>query len=339
MSDLREAVLGPLPPPPPAAPTLEVRDLSVTFPSRRGKVRAVAHASWRIEQGTSLGVVGESGCGKSVAALAVIGLIDPPGRIDSGRIALRGTDLRQLSEATMRRVRGREVAMIFQEPMTALNPVLSVGEQVAEVLILHEGLRHEAAWRGAVDLLDQVGIPLPMKRARDYPHHLSGGMRQRVMVAMALAGRPALLIADEPTTALDVTVQAQILELMLALQDAHGMAIQFISHDLGVVSEIADEVVVMYAGRVVERAPADRLFSDPRHPYTQGLLETRPSIGERRDRLPAIPGSVPDPTHLPSGCAFRDRCPRAGGACLDRAPRLVSVGEGHEAACVMAETP
>ncbi len=336
MSDLREAVLGPLPP---NAPTLDVRDLSVTFPTRRGRVRAVVHASWRIAEGTTLGVVGESGCGKSVAALAVLGLIDPPGRIDSGHIALRGTDLRRLSEATMRRVRGRQVAMIFQEPMTALNPVLSVGEQVAEVLILHESLPRAAAWRGAVDLLDQVGIPLPMKRAREYPHHLSGGMRQRVMVAMALAGQPSLLIADEPTTALDVTVQAQILELMLSLQEAHGMAIQFISHDLGVVAEIADEVLVMYAGRVVERAPANQLFSDPRHPYTQGLLETRPSIGERREHLPAIPGSVPDPISLPSGCAFRDRCPRATGACLDRVPRIVSVGEGHDAACVVAEMP
>ena len=338
MSDLRDALLGPPPSKPAPPPALEVRDLSVSFASRRGRVRAVAGASWRIERGTTLGVVGESGCGKSVAALAVMGLIEAPGRIDHGAILLRSTDLRLLSEATMQRVRGAEVAMIFQEPMTALNPVMTVGDQVAEVLQLHDNMAHDPAWRAATELLDQVGIALPMKRANDYPHQLSGGMRQRVMVAMALAGRPSLLIADEPTTALDVTVQAQILELMLSLQSEYGMAIHFISHDLGVVSEIADEVMVMYAGRVVEQAPAEVLFSEPRHPYTQGLLATRPRIGERRARLPAIAGSVPDLARLPTGCAFRPRCPRASARCLMRPPPLETVAEGHRVACVESDS-
>ena len=336
MPDLRQAILGPPPAKPAPAPVLDVRNLTVTFPTRGGTVRAACDVSYRIERGTTLGVVGESGCGKTVTALAVMGLIDPPGRIESGSISLRGTDLRLLSEATMQRVRGREVAMIFQEPMTALNPTMTVGDQVAEVLVLHDRLPREAAWRAATELLDQVGIPLPLKSANDYPHQLSGGMRQRVMVAMALAGRPSLLIADEPTTALDVTVQAQILELMLDLQRRTDMAIQFISHDLGVIAEIADEVLVMYAGRVVERAPADELFANPLHPYTQGLLATLPRIGERPARLPAIRGAVPALARLPGGCAFRPRCPLAEARCVPRPPALVEVAPAHFVACVNA---
>jgi oligopeptide/dipeptide ABC transporter ATP-binding protein len=339
MSNLREAVLGPAPDKAAPPPVLEVRDLSVVFATRAGPITAVDQISYRIERGRTLGVVGESGCGKSVAAMAVMRLVDPPGRITGGAVMLRGTDLRRLTEERLRTLRGREFAMIFQEPMTALNPVMTVGDQVAEVLILHDNLAARDAWRGAVDLLDRVGIALPMKRAHDYPHQLSGGMRQRVMIAMALACRPSLLIADEPTTALDVTVQAQILDLMVDLQDSHGMAIQFISHDLGVVSEIADDVVVMYAGRIVEAAPAEQLFEDPRHPYTQGLLATLPRIGAGRRRLEAIPGAVPDLADLPTGCAFRDRCPRAIATCAGSPPSLLEVEPGHRAACYAVTAP
>jgi peptide/nickel transport system ATP-binding protein len=333
MSDLREAVLGPAPKKAPPPPVLAVEDLRVEFPTRRGIVRAADGLSYRIERGTTLAVVGESGCGKTVTALAVMGLIDPPGRVDAGKVALRGTDLTLLPETALRRLRGREMAMIFQEPMTALNPVMRVGDQVAEPLILHGRLGRTEAWRAACDLLDRVGIPMPLRRAHDYPHQLSGGMRQRVMIAMALACSPSLLIADEPTTALDVTVQAQILELLLALQESYGTAIQYISHDLGVISEIADEIVVMYAGRIVERARAETLFEAPRHPYTRGLLATRPRIGDRRERLPAISGQVPDLARLPSGCAFRDRCALARPHCATRPPPLEAIGEDHQVAC------
>ena len=337
MADLRQAVLGPEPAKALPPPVLDVRDLTVIFDTRAGPLTAVDGISYTIERGRTLGVVGESGCGKSVAALAIMGLIDPPGRLDDGTVTLRGTDLGRLSEDRLCTLRGRELAMIFQGPMTALNPVMTVGDQVAEVLILHDKLPAREAWRSAVELLDRVGIALPMKRAHEYPHHLSGGMRQRVMIAMALACKPSLLIADEPTTALDVTVQAQILDLMLDLQDSFGMAIQFISHDLGVISEIADEVVVMYAGRVVERAAADAVFAGPRHPYTQGLLATLPRIGAGHDRLPAIRGMVPDLGQLPSGCAFRDRCPRAMSVCAGAPPPLADVAPDHRVACYAAE--
>jgi oligopeptide/dipeptide ABC transporter ATP-binding protein len=339
VSDLREAVLGPAPPKSAPAPALDVRNLSVTFETRQGPLRAVDNISYRIDRGRTLGVVGESGCGKSVSALAVMGLIDPPGEASAGAINLRGTDLSRLPEPMLCGLRGRDVAMIFQEPMTALNPVMTVGDQIAEVLILHEELtERDARWR-TVELLERVGISLPMRRAHEYPHQLSGGMRQRVMIAMALACKPALLIADEPTTALDVTVQAQILELMLELQESVGMAIQFISHDLGVISEIADDVAVMYAGRIVEQAPAERLFEAPRHPYTRGLLATLPRVGARVGRLPAITGAVPDLADLPSGCAFRDRCPNAIADCAARPPRLGEVAPGHQVACYAPAAP
>ena len=338
MSDLREAVLGPAPGKPPPPPVLAVENLTVEFATRRGVVRAADGLSYRIERGRTLAVVGESGCGKTVTALAVMGLVDAPGRLTAGTVALRGTDLCLLPEAALRRLRGREMAMIFQEPMTALNPVMRVGDQVAEPLILHGRLSANEAWRAACDLLDRVGIPTPLRRAYDYPHQLSGGMRQRVMIAMALACNPSLLIADEPTTALDVTVQAQILELLLELQQSYGTAIQYISHDLGVISEIADDIAVMYAGRIVERAPAARLFEAPRHPYTRGLLATRPRIGARTERLPAIPGQVPDLARLPSGCAFRDRCALARPHCATRPPALETIGHEHQVACFEVKT-
>ena len=317
----------------PRLPVLEIRDLAVEFQTRRGPLRAVDGIGYRIERGRCLGVVGESGCGKSVTALAIMGLIDPPGRIVGGNIALRGRDLCAMDEGDLCRLRGADLAMIFQEPMTSLNPVMTTGDQVAEVLVLHEGLAPRDAANRAVELLDRVGIPTPRHRARDYPHQLSGGMRQRVMIAMALACRPALLIADEPTTALDVTIQAQILELLLALQESEGMAIQFISHDIGVISEIADEVAVMYAGRIVEQAPCHELLGNPCHPYTRGLLATLPRLEANEHRLPVIPGAVPDLAVMPRGCAFQDRCPHAGADCREVAPLAETIAPDHRVAC------
>ncbi len=318
-------------------PVLAVSGLSVAFDTRDGAVPAVSDVSFRVEAGRTLGLVGESGSGKTVTAMAIMGLIDPPGRIARGGVTLLGVSLTGLSEEALCGIRGRRATMVFQEPMTALNPVLRIGDQIAEVSLLHERQGRRAAWNGAVELLDRVGIPEAARRARDYPHQLSGGMRQRAMIAMALAGRPALLIADEPTTALDVTVQAQILELLLELQRDHGTAILFISHDLGVVSEIADEVAVMYAGRIVEQAPANELFASPRHPYTSGLLATLPRMGANRERLPAIGGNVPNLAFLPPGCAFCDRCPAAFDDCRRTRPRLRRVGRGRSAACLLFE--
>ena len=320
---------------------LEVRDLAVAFPidagpGQVGEVRAVDGIGYDIASGATLGVVGESGCGKTVAALALLRLVPPPGRIAGGTVRFDGVDLMTARDDALREVRGDRIAMIFQEPMTALNPVFTVGDQIAEVLTTHRGATPRDAWDRAVGLLDQVGIPAPAMRARDYPHSLSGGMRQRVMIAMALACRPALLIADEPTTALDVTIQAQILDLLLGLQDAMGMAIQFISHDLGVVSEVADEIVVMYSGRIVEHAPADALFHRPLHPYTRALLETLPRLDRRRRRLPSIPGAVPAPGSRPRGCRFRNRCPIAEPRCADAEPALETLAPGHRAACFVA---
>jgi len=339
VTSLKEELLGPRQAAPPPPPVLDVAALSVTFRMRRETVVAVDSVSWRVERGRTLGVVGESGSGKTAAALGVMGLIDPPGEIEADRVGLRGTDLCRLPEKALSRLRGRVMAMVFQEPMTALNPVLTVGDQVAEPLILHQRMGAREAWRCAVDLLHRVGIPLPLRRANDYPHQLSGGMRQRVMIAMALACNPSLLFADEPTTSLDVTVQAQILDLILALQEETGMAIQFISHDLGVISEIADEVAVMYAGRIVEQAPAEALFETPLHPYTHGLLATLPQLGRRVARLPAIPGAVPDLADLPRGCAFRTRCPKAGTLCAEWAPALEEKAPGRRVACHFADAP
>ena len=320
----------------PAAPLVEVRGLTVAFPGAAGDagyVPVVDGIDYDIAAGRTLGVVGESGCGKTMAALALLRLTPPPGRITAGTVRFDGEDLLSLPEDHMRALRGDRIAMIFQEPMTALNPVFTVGDQIAEALTSHRDMPYAAAWERAVALLDLVGIPAPSMRAHDYPHSMSGGQRQRVMIAMALANDPALLIADEPTTALDVTVQAQILELLLGLQDKIGMAIQFISHDLAVISEIADDIAVMYAGRIVERAPAQRLFSGPRHPYTRALLETIPRLSRRQRRLPTIPGSVPAPGRYPRGCRYANRCPLVEPSCRDAEPLLETVAPGHLVAC------
>ncbi len=330
------AGLQPAPGGPGGPALLDVRELSVAFPLDAAAVRVVDRVSWRVTPGRTLGVVGESGCGKTVAALSLLRLVPPPGRIVGGKILFHGKDLLDVPEAGMDAVRGDRIAMIFQEPMSALNPVYPVGDQIAEVLVVPCGATPRAARARAVELLAQVGIPAPARRAADYPHSLSGGMRQRVMIAMALVCRPELLIADEPATALDVTVQAQILELLLRLQDEMGMAIQFISHNLGVISEIADDVIVMYAGRIVESAPAAELFRAPRHPYTRGLLDTVPRIGGRQPRLPSIPGAVPAPGSRGAGCSFRDRCPWAEARCAEAEPALETLAPGHRAACFVA---
>jgi oligopeptide/dipeptide ABC transporter ATP-binding protein len=293
--------------------------------------------SFDLRKGETLGLVGESGCGKSVTSLSIMRLIPPPGRFEGGRVLLRGDDLLTLDERRMREVRGRDLAMIFQEPMTSLNPAHTCGEQIDEAIRLHMGLDPKGTRERTVELLRRVGIPDPEGRADEYPHRLSGGMRQRVMIAMALSCDPSLLIADEPTTALDVTIQAQILDLLARMREALGMAVLLITHDLGVVAEAADRVAVMYAGRIVEHTPAARLFETPRHPYTRGLLESLPRIGARARRLTAIPGSVPDPARFPTGCRFHPRCPLADGRCETRAPELLEAAPGHGVACWKAE--
>ncbi len=312
---------------------LEVRDLTVAFPSEGGAIKPADKVSFSLSPGRTLGLVGESGSGKTVTALSIMGLTPPPGRIEGGRVLLGGSDLLGLPERALEDIRGRRVAMIFQEPAAALNPVLTVGAQIAEALRIHDGSAD--AWAEAVRMLDRVGIPDATARARTYPHQMSGGMRQRAMIAMALICRPDVLIADEPTTALDVTIQAQIVDLMLEMQRHLGLAILFISHDLGVVSDIADEIAVMYAGRLVELGPAGDLFARPFHPYTQGLIETLPGRGPRRERLAAIPGAVPDLSELPPGCGFAERCPMADGRCREAEPPLE--GNGRLAACWKAE--
>jgi oligopeptide/dipeptide ABC transporter ATP-binding protein len=314
------------------APLLAVDSLTVRF----GDSIVVAGVSYTLAAGRTLGVVGESGCGKSMTALALLGLVPAPGRV-AGSVRFEGAELIGQSEPAWQAFRGGRAAMIFQEPMTALNPVMTVGDQIAEALELHEGLPRRAACARAVELLAEVGIPSPRERAGAYPHQLSGGMRQRGMIAMALACAPALLIADEPTTALDVTIQAQILELMAELQEKNGMAIQLISHNLGVISEIADEIMVMYAGRIVECAPAETLFARPRHPYTIGLIETLPSIEHRVAVLPVIKGAVPDPHRaVGGGCRFADRCPRVAPSCREEEPPLAELAPGHFVACFRA---
>ncbi len=308
---------------------LAVRDLVTEFRTDAGTVRAVDGVSFEIPARSTLGVVGESGSGKSVTALSIMRLVAAPGRVASGHVMYRGQDLLTRTPAEMRAVRGNRIAMIFQEPMTSLNPVFTVGVQVAEAVRLHQHLGAAAARTAAVAMLRLVGIPSPETRVDDYPHQLSGGMRQRVMIAMALACKPDLLIADEPTTALDVTIQAQILDLLRELQRELGMAILLITHDLGVVAETCDEVVVMYAGRVVERASATTLFTAPRHHYTAGLLRSVPSVDPtrgRRARLVEIPGMVPALTELPIGCKFVERCPAAGARCRAEEPPLVVLG-------------
>ncbi len=319
-------------------PLLEVRELQTHFFTDDGVVRAVDGVSYAIGAGETLAVVGESGSGKSVTALSILRLVaSPPGRIVGGVIRFRGRDLLSLPEAEMRAIRGKEISMIFQEPMTSLNPVYSCGEQIIEVVMLHDRVDRAAARSRAIDMLGLVGIPSPEQRVDEYPHQMSGGMRQRVMIAMALACRPALLIADEPTTALDVTIQAQILDLLQRLRQELGMAVLLITHDLGVVAETADRVAVMYAGQVVEYCSVRDTFRATRHPYTAGLLASLPKLGADRDRLRVIPGHVPDPTRFPQGCRFHPRCPIAVERCRSEMPTLRDVGGGHLARCFRAE--
>ncbi len=319
-----------------AGPLLSVRDLVTAFGQGRSAVRAVDRVSFDVPEGTTVGLVGESGCGKSVTSLSILRLVpDPPGRIESGTITFRGRELLSLAEREMRTVRGDQISMIFQEPMTSLNPVYTVGSQIVEAIRLHRKTSRGDAHRRAVQMLSLVGIPAAESTSRAYPHELSGGMRQRVMIAMALSCEPSLLIADEPTTALDVTIQAQILELLHRLQRELGMSVLLITHDLGIVAEYTKHVLVMYAGRIVESAPAVDLFSRPRHPYTLGLLESIPkrraADAPKRVRLSTIEGMVPDLQHLPKGCRFQDRCPMAIDRCRTEEPDLLPLDDGTRA--------
>ena len=318
---------------------LDVRNLHTYFYTDEGIVKAVHDVSFSLKQGEVLGVVGESGCGKSVTALSIMGLIAPPqGRITQGEIYFKGQDLLTLSEEEMQQIRGNRIAMIFQEPMTSLNPIFSVGFQIAEAILIHQNLNKKEAWEKAQDMLDRVGIPSPKRRIREYPHQLSGGMRQRVMIAMALSCEPSLLIADEPTTALDVTIQAQILDIIQHLKEEYRMAVMFITHDLGVIAENADHVIVMYAGKIVESADVNSIFEKPAHPYTQGLINSIPSVDEHtpgQTMLRAIPGIVPNLLDLPTGCHFRDRCNYKFDRCHHETPPLVEAEDNHYTACFL----
>lgn len=317
---------------------LEVRGLKTWFYTDEGIVKAVNGVNLKIGKGETLGIVGESACGKSVTAFSIMRLIpNPPGKIVGGQILFEGKDIVQLDEPGMREIRGNDIAMIFQEPMTSLNPVYTVGDQIAEVVMLHQKLSKAEAWKVAEEMLEKVGIPEPAKRVTNYPHEMSGGMKQRVMIAMALACKPKLLIADEPTTALDVTIQAQILDLMRRLQEEIGMSIWFITHDLGVIAEIAHQVAVMYASRVVEHTDVNELFENPRHPYTRGLFQSLPHLGEGQDRLTVIPGVVPNPLNHPSGCRFHTRCEYVIDDCKTTEPELVEISPGHQVACLRVE--
>jgi len=327
-------------------PLIEVRNLKTYFYTEDGVVRAVDGVDYTIEQEKTLGVVGESGCGKSVTALSIMGLVQmPPGKIESGEILFhRERDGKVLDLAKfppkgreMRSIRGNEIAMIFQEPMTSLNPVYTIGNQIMEAIILHQRLKKGEARKKAIEMLRAVGIPLPEQRVDEYPHQLSGGMRQRAMIAMALSCNPSLLIADEPTTALDVTIQAQVLDLMNGLQKDFRAAIQFITHDLGVIAGMADDVVVMYLGRIVEGSSVGEVFHNPKHPYTQGLMNSIPSLVARKDRLIPIKGVVPDPFEVPPGCGFEPRCPHAMEICKTQVPPLKDVAPNHTAACWLYE--
>lgn len=324
-----------------AAPLMEVRDLRVAFRTDAGLAHAVDGVSFQIEPGEIVGIVGESGSGKSVTSLSLLGLVpSPPGEILEGSsIRFRGEELVGASTKRLRQVRGNEIAMIFQEPMTSLNPVMTVGAQIAEPLRLHRRKSRREARARAVELLREVGIADPEARASAYPHQLSGGMRQRVMIAIALACEPDLLIADEPTTALDVTIQAQILELIESLRDRHGMAVLLITHDLGVVAETCDRVLVMYAGEIVEEGPVEAIFRDPRHPYTEGLLGAIPHLGRPVERLTVIPGTMPSPTNWPPACRFHTRCPFAHELCRTTAPPTTPTGPGASVACWLEEHP
>ena len=317
---------------------LDIRGLRTQFFTDDGLARAVDGVSYSLQKGETVGVVGESGCGKSVTALSVLRLIpDPPGKIVDGEIIFEGTDLLELSSADMRRIRGNDISMIFQEPMTSLNPVFTIGNQITEAVRLHQGLNKRQALDKAIEALKLVGIPVPERRVHEYPHQLSGGMRQRAMIAMALSCNPKVLIADEPTTALDVTIEAQILDLMRTLQEELGTAIIMITHDLGVIAEMAHKVVVMYAGKVVEQAPVERIFASPNHPYTQGLLQSLPRVDKdasgSKQRLQEIPGIVPSLLNLPTGCKFASRCPSVMPQCKEQEPSLEQVASDHYSAC------
>jgi peptide/nickel transport system ATP-binding protein len=321
-------------------PLLRVHNLRTYFYTESGVARSVDGVSLEIAPGETVGLVGESGCGKSVTALSLLRLIRPPGRIETGsEIIFDGKDLATIDEKSMRAVRGARISMVFQEPMTALNPVFTVGDQIAEVVRIHGAGNKREAWDRAVKMLETVGIPAPAQRANEYPHQLSGGMRQRVVIAMALVMNPALVIADEPTTALDVTIQAQILELLADLQKQFGTSILLITHDLGVVAESVSRVIVMYGGEVVEEAPVRELFAAAHHPYTEGLLSAMPQVGQERERLATIPGTVPPPTAWPTGCRFHDRCPYAWDRCATEHPPLYQIGGGHVSRCHLADEP
>jgi len=318
---------------------LEVNNLQTHFPTRAGLVKAVDGVSFYINEGELVGLVGESGCGKSITALSLMRLIAAPGKIVGGSIRFKGEDLLNASDERMREIRGDDISMIFQDPMTSLNPVYTVGEQIAEALRLHRGLNKRDAIGGAIDAMKEVAMPAPERRINDYPHQLSGGMRQRVMIAMALACNPELLIADEPTTALDVTIQAQILELLDELRQTRRLAVLLITHDLGVVAEVADRVCVMYTGRIVEESGVDELFEKPKHPYTQGLLRSVPKlrgIGERKEtRLSTIEGTVPSPTNLPEGCHFAPRCEFRMDICTKGRIPLYEIENNIKVRCVL----
>ena len=322
---------------------LEVKNLQTHFPTRGGIVKAVNDVSFHVDAGELLGIVGESGCGKSITSLSIMRLVGAPGKIVGGEIWFKGKNLLKLSENEMRQIRGDDVSMIFQDPMTSLNPVYTVGEQIAEALRLHRKLSRKDAQKAAIEAMREVAIPDPARRAKDYPHQLSGGMRQRVMIAMALACNPELLIADEPTTALDVTIQAQILELLDNLRKTRRLAVLLITHDLGVVAEVADRVCVMYTGRIVEETTVSEIFQKPRHPYTQGLLRSVPKLTDadkpRETRLQTIEGIVPAPTDLPIGCHFAPRCPHRFDRCTREPMPLYNVENKADVRCVLYENP
>lgn len=315
-------------------PLLTVRNLRTYFYTEDGVVKAVDGVDFEVYEGETLGIVGESGSGKSVTSLTILRLLDPKGKIEEGsEIIFNGKNLLELSDDEMRKIRGNEIAMIFQEPMVALNPVFTIGEQIMEAILLHQDVDKKTAREMAIDMLRKVGIPEPQKRVDEYPHELSGGMRQRAMIAMALSCRPKLLIADEPTTALDVTIQAQILELMKELQKEYGMAIILITHDVGVIAENADRVVVMYGGKVMETSDVKTIFKKPKHPYTWGLLTSIPRLDVEQERLYSIPGMVPDPLHFPQGCRFNTRCDFKESKCSVEMPPLIEVEPGHLSRC------
>lgn len=312
---------------------IDVNNLKTFFYTEKGVVRAVDGVDFEIYPGETLGIVGESGCGKSVTSLSIMRLVESPGRIVEGEINFAGKNLAELKQESMRKIRGNDISMIFQEPMTSLNPVFTIGDQISEAILLHKDVTRKEARQQSKDMLEKVGISLPGQRLDEYPHQLSGGMRQRVMIAMALSCDPRLLIADEPTTALDVTIQAQILELMNDLKESFEMSIMMITHDLGVIAEVSDRVGVMYAGKIVEYADVKTLFADPMHPYTWGLMNSIPKLDRDSERLEAIPGIVPSPLDLPAGCKYNARCPLADDKCMNKEPNVQEIEAGHKVRC------